>query len=207
MELSRCDLPGIQEVNMNIELIGRFVPLFQTLAWILLVVVVLISMRKHIRILLDKLCGADELEMSLGSLTVQARTMRELHQSIGLGFPEEMINKAEIDALLNIKLKGIQAAMERTVSQGDARYENRIGANEPIKISRENGETIGGTTIDVSEAGIGFKSEQRLRFSEVVTIVPSDPKKELSGPIKDPVRIVRIEESKEGYHYGAALSR
>lgn len=192
---------------MDTNLIGQMVPLFQTLVWAFLIGVVVFGLRKRLIALLDKLTGADELEMSLGFLNVQAKTMRELRQSIGIGFPDGTISKSEIDALIDIKMKGIQAAMERTLSSEDIRDDERIQTNEEIVIKRESGETIPGITIDVSDAGIGFKSSQRLRFAEIVKITPKDPRKSLPGGISEPVRIVRIEEAKEGYHYGASLPK
>jgi len=190
---------------MDGELIGQFVPLFQTLVWALLIAIVLISLRKKLIGLFDKLTGADELEMSLGFLNIQAKTIRELHQSIGLGFPDGQISKSEIDALMDVKMRGIQAAIEKQISNEDVRMSPRIQTNEEIIITRESGEMITGITVDVNEAGIGFKSSQRLRFAEVVKIAPKDPQKTLPDRISKPVQIVRIELINEGYHYGAAL--
>jgi len=81
----------------------------------------------------------------------------------------------------------------------------RIQANEEIIITRETGEMIAGVTVNVNEAGIGFKSSQRLRFAEVVKITPRNPQKTLPGGISKPVQIVRIDLVNDGYHYGAAL--
>jgi len=190
---------------MDGEMIGQLVPLFQTLVWALLIGIVVISLRKKLIALLDKLTGADELEMSLGFLNVQAKTIRELHHTIGLGFPDEKISKTEIDALMEVKMRAIQAAMEKQLTNDDVRMSPRIQANEEIIITRETGAIISGITVDVNEAGIGFKSSQRLRFAEVVKIAPKDPQKTLPGGISNPVQIVRIELANEGYHYGATL--
>jgi len=190
---------------MDAELIGKLVPLFQTLVWAILLTIVMISLRKKLIALLDKLTGADELEMSLGFLNVQAKTIRELHHTIGLGFPDDQISKTDIDALMDVKMRGIQAAMERQLSTDDIRSSPRIRANEEVIITREDGEKVAGITVDVNEAGIGFKSSQRLRFAEVVKVAPKDPHKTLPGVISNPVQIVRIELVNEGYHYGAAL--
>ena len=191
---------------MTSIMIVEFVPLFQTLSWILLIVILLFIVRKQLMTLLEKIVGADEVEMSLGALTVQAKTMRELHRSIGTGFPEQNIDKAEIEGLIDIKLKGIQSAMERTLAKGDGRYDNRLRVNEEIRITSSDGKTIRGTTIDVSEAGVGFKSDERLRFGEVVKILSNDPQIDATRPFHEAVKIVRIEEEKGGYYYGAALS-
>ncbi|MBT3189280.1 MAG: PilZ domain-containing protein [Anaerolineae bacterium] len=191
---------------MNSTLIAQFVPLFQTLCWILLIVILIFSVRKQLMMLLEKICSADEVEMSLGALTVQAKTMRELHRSIGTGFPDQKINKEEIEGLIDIKLKGIQSAMEQTISKGDGRYDNRFHVNDEIRISCSDGKTIHGTTIDVSEAGIGFKSDERLRFGEVITILPNDPQSKNDDLIRDAVKIVRIEEAKGSYYYGATVA-
>jgi hypothetical protein len=164
---------------MDEKLIVEFVPLFQTLAWVLLISLTLFNLRKEIRVLLDKLISVDEIEMSVGSLSVQAKAMREIHRSIEVGFPSETISKAEIDALMDVKLKSIQAAIERSVTKDTVREDPRV---------------------------IGFKSDERLRFGEVVTISPRSTEGNLSRAIQEPFRIVRIEESIEGYHYGATTS-
>jgi hypothetical protein len=191
---------------MDQELIAQFVPLFQTLAWVFLISIILFSLRKEIKILLDKLISAEEIEMSVGSLSVQAKAMREIHRSIELGFPNDTINKAEIDALIDVKLKSIQAAIERSLTKDNVRGDPRIITSEEITITRKDGHVINGTALDVSEAGIGFKSDERLRFGEIVTISPRVLGGKLSDAIQDPFKIVRIEEAKEGYHYGATTS-
>jgi hypothetical protein len=191
---------------MDEKLIVEFVPLFQTLAWVLLISLILFNLRKEIRVLLDKLISADEIEMSVGSLSVQAKAMREIHRSIEVGFPSETISKAEIDALMDVKLKSIQAAIERSVTKDNVREDPRVITNEEITITRNDGDKVNGIALDVSEAGIGFKSDERLRFGEVVTISPRGTEDNLSRAIQEPFRIVRIEESIEGYHYGATTS-
>jgi hypothetical protein len=203
---------------MDEKLIVEFVPLFQTLAWVLLISLILFNLRKEIRVLLDKLISADEIEMSVGSLSIQAKAMREIHRSIEVGFPSETISKAEIDALMDIKLKSIQAAIERSVTKDNVREDPRVITNEEITITRKDGGRVNGIAtrkdggrvngiaLDVSEAGIGFKSDERLRFGEIVTISPRITEGNHSGVIQDPFRIVRIEESIEGYHYGATTS-
>ncbi len=191
---------------MNTEVLSQLVPLFQTFSWILLVAIIVFSFRKQVKIFFDRFCSADEVEMSLGALTVQAKTMRELHRSIGLGFPDEKIDKEEIERLIDLRIKGIQSAMERTISKGDNRYDDRMKVNDEIQITCSDGNTLHGRTIDVSEAGIGFKSEGRLRFGEVVKVYPNDPQMQNNELFQEPVRIVRIEEAKGGYYYGATLS-
>jgi len=191
---------------MPADILAQFVPLFQTLGWILLVLVLVFSVRKELKMLLEKMCQSDELEMSLGALTVQAKTMRELHKSIGTGFPEQTINKSDIENLIDIRLKGIQSAMERTLAKGDNRYDNRLRVNDEIRIDCADGKTIHGTAIDVSEAGIGFKSDERLRFGEIVKILSDNSQMASVGPFQETVRIVRIEEVKGGYYYGGTLS-
>jgi PilZ domain-containing protein len=185
--------------------LGQMMPLFQTLIWAVLACILVFGLRKELRKLLDRLTAAEDLQMSLGSLKVQAKTMRDLHRTIGAGFPDGTITKDELDALLDLKIKSIQAAMEHTLTKGDGREETRIPVNEKIKIIRRDGKVVYGTTIDASEAGIGFRSEHRLRFGEIVKIKPRSPEEKLPGNIVDPVRIVRIEESRGGFHYGATV--
>ena len=66
--------------------------------------------------------------------------------------------------------------------------------------------TIHGTAIDVSEAGIGFKGEERLRLGEIVKIISDNSGIASVSPFQETVRIVRIEEAKGGYYYGGTLS-
>ncbi len=190
---------------MPSDTVGPLVPLFQTLVWALVVCIIAFSLRRELKKLLDRFSGADDLQMSLGSLTVQAKTMRDVHRSIGAGFPDDTISKAAVEAMLDIKIKSIQAAMEHTLSKADGRDDPRIPINEEVKIIRHDGKVVYGTTIDVSEAGIGFKSERRLRFGEIVKIKPRDPHDKAPGNIVDPVRIVRIEQSNESYYYGGTV--
>jgi hypothetical protein len=191
---------------MNADVLSQLVPLFQTFSWILLVAIIVFSFRKQVKIFLDRFCSADEVEMSLGALTIQAKTMRELHRYIGLGFPDDKIDKEEIEKLIDLRIKGIQSEMERTIAQGDNRYDKRVRVNDEIRITCSDGNSFEGRTIDVSEAGIGFKSEGRLRFGEIVKVYPSDSEMKTTELPLEPFKIVRIEEAKGGYYYGATLN-
>jgi hypothetical protein len=191
---------------MDEKLIVEFVPLFQTLACVSLISLILFNLRKEIRFLLDKLIWADEIEMSVCSLSIQTTAMREILRSIEVGFPSETISKAEIDALKEVKLKSIQAAIERSVTRDNVREDPRVITNEEITITRKDGVRVSGIALDVSEAGIGFKNDERLWFGEIVPISPRSTEGNLSRAIQEPFRIVRIEESIEGYHYGATTS-
>ncbi len=184
---------------------GQLMPLFQTIVWAVLACILVFALRTEVKKLLDRFSAAEDLQMSMGALKVQAKTMRDLHRTIGAGFPDGTITKDELDALLDIKIKSIQAAMEHTLTKDDGREEVRIPVNEKIKIIRRDGKVVYGTTIDASDAGIGFRSEHRLRFGEIVKIKPRSPGERLPGNIVDPMRIVRIEESRGGFHYGAAV--
>ncbi len=191
---------------MEATILSQLIPLFQTLIWVLLIGTLVFSFRKQLQTILDKFCSADEVEMSLGALSVQAKTMRELHRSIGVGFPDEKIDKEEIEGLIDLKIKGIQSAIERTIAQGDNRYDNRVRVNDEIRVKCADGNIIEGRTIDISEAGIGFKSDGRLRFGEVVKVFLNDPQMQTAELFQEPVKIVRIEEAKGGYYYGATIS-
>ncbi len=191
---------------MDPSTVTQFMPLFQTLVWAVLVGIVVLGLRRELRKLIERLSGADDLQMSLGALKVQAKTMRELHKSIGASFPDETIRKEEVDALLDIKIKSIQAAIEHVLTKTETRDDPRVQINEKVRIIRHDGKAVFGTTIDVSEAGIGFKSDHRLRFGEVVKIKPRDTHQKIPGRIAEPMRIVRIEEAKDCYYYGATVS-
>lgn len=190
---------------MDSERLSVFIPLLQTGFWGILILVIVILFRKEVREFFNRFTKSDEVQMSLGALTVQAKTMRELQRSIDIGLPEDKIDRSEIEALIETKIKSVQAAMERTISRNDVREDPRIEINQPIEIKGENGNTVGGIALDVSEAGIGFKSNERLHFNEIVEIYFKDTQHKVLPSILDHVKIVRIEQVKEGYNYGAAV--
>ncbi len=95
--------------------------------------------------------------------------------------------------------------MEHTLSQSDIREGPRREVNQPIKIKPFDGQTFDGIALDISEAGIGFKSSSRLNFHEVVEIYSADPEHPLPTNGHSQVRIVRVEQANEGYYYGASV--
>jgi len=190
---------------MSIEEINLYLPLIKTGIWGIIVLLSVILLRKELRELIRRVAGSDEIEMSLGFLSVQAKTMREFQRSLDVGFSEQAINKTEVEALVETKLKSIQAAMEYTLSKSDIREDPRIEANQPIKIKAYDGQVVDGIALDISEAGIGFKSGGRLGFHEVVQIFSADPANPLPNDGHSQVRIVRVEQAAEGYYYGGSL--
>ena len=195
----------MMDAEMTKSAVAELVPVFEVIAWGVIIVIVVLLLRKELKAFLCKFTSADELTMSLGSLTVKARAMRELHDSIDINFPEGTVKKGELAGLINAKLRGIQAAIDRELTDSDIRSDPRVVKRERIKIETESGEVFDGETIDISKAGIAFKSKGRLRFQEVVKISPVSTRKKLSDSAIGKLRIVRIEQSEEGYHYGAAI--
>lgn len=185
--------------------LSEFVPLFQTLVWGIVVTIIFMMLRKELREFIQRFSGSDEIEMSLGALSIQAKTMREFQRSLDIGFADGEVMKKELEALIETKIKSIQSAMEFKISQSETRTNPRTELNEQILIKRADGSEIEGTALDISEAGIGFKSSRRLRFNEVVEIKAANPEKPM--PIIDllNMQIVRIQEAKEGYYYGAKM--
>ena len=192
---------------MNIEQINLYLPLIKTGIWGIVVIVSVILMRKELRELIHRVAGSEEIEMNLGFLSVQAKTMRELQRSLDIGFTDQTVSKIELEALVETKLKSIQAAMEHTLSKSDIREGPRLDVNQPIKIKSFDGQVVDGIALDISEAGIGFKSSGRLSFHEVVEILSADPENPLPSNDHSQVRIVRVEQANEGYYYGASVHK
>lgn len=190
---------------MSIEQINLYLPLIKTGIWGLVVIVSVILMRKELRELIHRVAGSEEIEMNLGFLSVQAKTMREIQRSLDIGFTDQLVSKIELEALLETKLRSIQSAMEHTLSKSDTREGPRQEVNQPIKIRSYDGLTVDGIALDISDAGIGFKSGGRLNFHEVVEIMSADPENPLPTRNHSQVRIVRVEQANEGYYYGAAV--
>lgn len=190
---------------MDGENYALLLPLLKTGLWGVVVIVIVFILRNELRDLVKRFAKSDEVQMSLGFLTVQAKTMRELQRSMDVGLPDAQISRKEIEALVETKLKSIQAAIERTLSDADIRENPRVEVNQPIVIKCEDGNTVDGVALDVSEAGIGFKSSGRLRFQEVVEISTAAAYPKNLPALLEQVKIVRIEQAKEGYYYGAAV--
>lgn len=190
---------------MDGENINLLLPLLKTGLWGLVVIVIVFILRNELRELVKRFAKSDEVQMSLGFLTVQAKTMRELQRSMDVGLPDTQIDRKEIEALVETKIKSIQAAMERTLSDADIRENPRVEVNQPIVIKCEDGNTVDGVALDVSEAGIGFKSSGRLRFQEVVEISTDAVFPKGIPALLEQAKIVRIEQAKEGYYYGASV--
>lgn len=190
---------------MSIEDINLYLPLIKTGMWGVIVLLGLIILRKELRELIHRVADSDQIEMSLGFLSVQAKTMREFQRSLDAGFVDEAVSKDQIEALVETKLKSIQAAMEHTISKTDIRDNPRTEVNQKIKIKCCDGQMVDGIALDVSEAGIGFKSDSRLNFQEVVEISAADPGQPLPSQGHSQVRIVRVEQAKQGYYYGASV--
>ena len=183
---------------MSGDVISALIPLFVAVVWSLVVIVIVLVFRKGLKALLTRVSTAGELSVSLGSLTLQSKAMHELRHSITQGFPGGTLKKAEVEALIDTKIKSVQAAIDHALTGSDMRSHDRNVRHEMIKITTQSGEVFDGETLDVSAAGIAFKSSARLRLMETVTISPGDAQKVFPDPVLGQLRIVRIELSKEG---------
>jgi hypothetical protein len=173
--------------------------------WPMIVSVTLFFFKTELKAILARFASAKDLQVSIGPLAIQARAMREIGDAIGINFPEDTVNKLELKALIDTKVKGLQSTMERQIAETSTRNNKRIVTTKKIMIIADDGEKFQGETLDISEAGIGFKSNGRLRFHERVKIKPLDSETKI--PLLNDAMIIRIEQSEEGYYYGAKESR
>lgn len=177
----------------------------KVLVWPSVALTTLFILKTPLINILNKISSASEVNMSVGNLSIQAKAMREIHESIGIGFSESVVNKQEVKALIDAKIRSIQSAMEYELNQTEVRTDPRIIKSEPIKIKRENGEEFEGETMDISNAGISFKSQGRINFHEPVQINPVNETSQEENSLWGLLKIVRIEQSQEGFYYGARV--
>ena len=194
---------------MIVDLVSRLVPLFVAIVWAATVIIAAVLFRQPLKKVAERFSSADEVSISLGNLSLQAKTMRDLQGSINVGFSEDTLQKKDLQAFLDMRLQGIQTALEHhareRVLSSDVRRDRREMKEQKIKITTETGKVFDGETLDVSPTGVGFHSPGRLRLMETVKIAPVPGQQGQADPVVSPVRIVRIYQSKRGYHYGAAV--
>ena len=181
------------------------VALLEVLIWPVTALIAIFILKKPIAKIIKLFSSADEVSMSIGSLSVQAKAMKEIHDSIGLGFQNSTLRKAEVEALIDTKIRSIQAAIEYELTKSEIRSDVRAVKSQKIIITDEHGEEFGGETLDISEAGVGFKSDGRLQFQEIVQIRPYGDQETSVSSLLPLLKIVRIEQSKEGFYYGATV--
>lgn len=191
---------------MNTDTFSEIVHLLVTIILPGVTIIIVLILWKELKVVLKRLSSAEELRTSIGSLSIEAKAIKELQRSVHIGLPGDMIRKTEVEALIDTKLRSIRSLIEYHSAGLDARALPRIVDSIKVKITNGAGEVFMGETVDVSSAGIGFKSDAKLRFNEIVEVAPADPQHPLTYFTFDKVRIVRIKESKEEYHYGAAIT-
>ena len=174
------------------------------MVWPGVTVIIVLLLRKELKNLFKRFSKA-EAKFSLGSLNFEVKAMQEIQRSVRAGFPEELVRKAELEALIDTKIRSVESLIKHRYKGIEARSNPRRECQIKIKITTESGEVFDGETLDISSVGIGFKSIVRFRFHEIVKIAPIDPKEDMSDVLLNEVRIVRIEEAKEGYYYGASV--
>ncbi|MDH5730421.1 MAG: hypothetical protein OEZ58_15605 [Gammaproteobacteria bacterium] len=182
------------------------VALLQVVVWPATLLLIVFTLRSPISKILDQIANAKKMKMSIGDLTIQADTMQELHRSIDLSFDQhKTLNKSEIEALINTKIRGIHSLIDHEIKKTGFREDKRKVEQQKIKIITRDGNVHQGETLDVSEAGVGFKSKGKLQFLDEVQISPLEPLQTDVAELLKPLTIVRIEQSDEGYHYGAKI--
>jgi len=67
------------------------IELIKVLAWPIIGLTALLCLRIPIKRLLQQFSTANNLKLSIGSLTIQAQAMREIHDSIELGFQGDTV--------------------------------------------------------------------------------------------------------------------
>ena len=187
----------------NSELI---IELIKVLAWPSIGLFALLCLRIPIKQLLQKFSTANNLKLSIGSLTIQAQAMREIHDSIGLGFQGDTVRKSQIEALIDSKIRSVQSAIEYEVSEAEIRSDIRKVTSQEIKITDKSGKTFAGETLDISEAGIGFKSNGVFQFHDFVQVEPIDSTSKADEAFFNRLMVVRIEQADEGFYYGCKNS-
>ena len=185
-------------------LFAKIVSFVEVVIWPTIVISSIVIFQRELRAIIRRFASSDELEMSIGSFTIQAKAMREIHDTIGTSFPEDTLSKAKVKALIETKIRSVQAAMEHHVTESSIRSDDRIALKKRLIITTEDNERFDGETLDISQIGIGFKSSGRLRFHEIVKVEPFDPNDKI--PVFNEALIVRIEQAEEGYYYGAKVS-
>ncbi len=187
--------------KMDEKLLSQIISFIKVMIWPTIVIVAIMMFKNEFKAIIKRFTSADDLQMSIGSLTVQAKAMREINDTIGTSFPEKSLNKAELKALIDTKIRSVQAAVEYHIAKSNIRTDDRIVVNEKIIITTDDGEEFKGEILDMSKAGISFKSSKHLRFHEIVRIEPYGSEKNVS--ILNEVIIVRVEHSEGAYYYGA----
>ncbi|WP_339726362.1 PilZ domain-containing protein [uncultured Paraglaciecola sp.] len=175
--------------------------------WPILIIAVVLILRNSINKIMNRFSSADDLKMSVGSLSIQAKAMRELNQSIDLGFNDTTLKKSQIEALIDAKIRSIQAAIDFEITKTEIRADPRSIESKEILITTQDGEDFTGKTMDISEAGVGFRSNARFGFHDIVAIkmVSEQDAVSASESLTNRLKIVRIEQAKEGFYYGASM--
>lgn len=178
------------------------IELIKVLAWPIIGLTALLCLRIPIKKLLQQFSTANNLKLSIGSLTIQAQAMREIHDSIELGFQGDTVRKTQIEALIDSKIRSVQSAIEYEVSESEIRSDIRKITSQEIKITDKFGKTFDGETLDISEAGIGFKSNGLFQFHDFVQVEPIDSTSKPNDSLFNRLKVVRIEQAEEGFYYG-----
>lgn len=178
------------------------IELIKVLAWPIIGLTALLCLRIPIKRLLQQFSTANNLKLSIGSLTIQAQAMREIHDSIELGFQGDTVWKTQIEALIDSKIRSVQSAIEYEVSESEIRSDIRKVTSQEIKITDKFGKTFDGETLDISEAGIGFKSNGLFQFHDFVQVEPIDSTSKPNDSLFNRLKVVRIEQAEEGFYYG-----
>jgi hypothetical protein len=184
---------------------GLLIQILDIIVWPSIILLAIFILKESIAKILNRFSTTHDLKMSIGSLSTQAKAMKEIHNSIDIGFKNSTLRKAEVKALIDTKIRSIQAAINYELTKSEIRNDPRTIETKKIMITNKNGDVFEGETLDVSGAGIGFKSKGRLQFQEIVQIGAVTDDSAAIPEMLNHLVIVRIEQSKEGFHYGASV--
>jgi len=176
------------------------------LSWPIVALIAVISLRIPLTKLLNQFSTANDLKLSIGSLTIQAKAMREIHESIEMGFHDETLRKTQVEALIDSKIRSVQSAIEYEIGKSEIRSDARQVTSQEIKITDKFGKIFDGETLDISEAGIGFKSKGFFQFHDFVQVEPTDDTLKPHDSFLNRLMVVRIEQADEGFYYGCKSS-
>lgn len=189
-----------------LETLKALQPLLQTLVWTLLILLAVLVLRREIRTLVNRILTAQDISLKAGPLSLEAKATREIRNTIQTEFSGNTITKAEIENLLDEKLRSLHGTIERELASSELRSSERHPASGNILFTRDDGTKYSGTLLNVSKGGVGFSSEKLLRRSEILKVGDVDLTSDAPVEIPQAVKIVRMGSTNGGYLYGCAKS-
>ncbi len=152
---------------------------------------------------MNRILSAKNIGLTIGPLSLQANAMREIKDSIENEFDKSVLEKNDIQQLLDEKINSLYGKINFLTSQNGTRESTRHKLLDSIKIIRTDGEEINGKLIDVSKRGISFKTKNNLKRNETLKIFPINDNYSVDLPVANKVKIVRKKFTEDEFEYGA----